>query len=195
MTTVFARGAEATVTQNGETVVEKERVEKKYRHPTIDKQLRENRTNTEVRLLKKARKCVKTPAVMETGDASFEMEYIDGEPVKDRGFDEDVYTRLGEALACLHDHDVIHGDLTTSNMLLEDGDLVLIDFGLGFSSDRVEDKATDLRLLKQTLHASHPGFWEKAWEAVIDAYQDASQTGEETVERVREIAGRGRYTA
>lgn len=195
MSTVLAQGAEARL-ERKKSIVTKKRVKKNYRHPVIDEELRRNRNKQEARLLKKARRCVKTPAVMETGEHSFDMEYIDGAPVKTLGYREDVYTRIGEVVACLHDVDVIHGDLTTSNMLLTaEEELVLIDFGLGYHSDRVEDKATDLRLLKQVLHATHPTFWETAWNTVTAAYQDHSEEGDAVLNRVEELEERGRYTA
>ena len=72
---------------------------------------------------------------------------------------------IASTLATLHDGGLVHGDLTTSNMLLrqnEDGkrDLVLIDFGLSFNSTLAEDKAVDLYVLERallSLHSAHEG--------------------------------------
>ena len=59
----------------------------------------------------------------------------------------------------MHAIDVIHGDLTTSNMLLRSTSppsIVLIDFGLSYVSSLVEDKAVDLYVLERALASTHP---------------------------------------
>ncbi|KAJ1559303.1 TP53 regulating kinase [Cladochytrium tenue] len=67
--------------------------------------------------------------------------------------------RVGACLARMHDLDVVHGDLTTSNMMLREGSLalVLIDFGLSFVSALTEDKAVDLYVLERALATAHGG--------------------------------------
>ncbi|CAJ0967833.1 unnamed protein product [Ranitomeya imitator] len=68
--------------------------------------------------------------------------------------------RIGQILAWMHDEDVVHGDLTTSNMLLRpphpDLNLVLIDFGLSFISALPEDKGVDLYVWKRLSSALTP---------------------------------------
>ncbi|KAJ1672971.1 serine/threonine-protein kinase bud32, partial [Spiromyces aspiralis] len=66
--------------------------------------------------------------------------------------------KIGESLAKMHDSDIIHGDLTTSNMIIRDtsGSLVLIDFGLGYYSNLAEDKAVDLYVLERAFFSTHP---------------------------------------
>jgi len=91
----------------------------------------------------------------------------------------------------LHDANIIHGDLTTSNMILKDGKLFLIDFGLGFYSDKVEHKAVDLFLLKQALESKHPNI--PVFEHVLSSYQ-ANQK-ELILKRLDDVSKRRRYTS
>ncbi|HKW05344.1 MAG TPA: lipopolysaccharide kinase InaA family protein, partial [Nitrososphaerales archaeon] len=65
-----------------------------------------------------------------------------------------LFDLLGETVANMHYGRIIHGDLTTKNILVKDKRIFLIDFGLSFISERIEDKADDLHLLKQALKAS-----------------------------------------
>lgn len=78
--------------------------------------------------------------------------------------------RIGEALAHMHCADVIHGDLTTSNIMLRAGrDVVLIDFGLAFVSSFWEDKAVDLYVLERAFASTHPAS-EPLFHHVLDSY-------------------------
>ena len=64
---------------------------------------------------------------------------------------------IGKQLAEMHSLDLIHGDLTTSNMLLRpNGSLVWIDFGLSYISNLPEDKAVDLYVLERAISSTHP---------------------------------------
>ncbi len=190
---VIARGAEAVLERENE-VVRKNRVEKPYRHPRIDEALRRERTRTEARLLEKAGRYIATPNVVGADTHSFTMEFVDGTPVKELGFEAALYQKIGESIAALHAHNVIHGDLTTSNMLKTVENVVFIDFGLGFHSQRVEDKAVDLRVFKEALHSTHPSFWEEAFETVENAYKKNYGKSGEVLKRLSRIETRGRYT-
>ncbi|XP_039031519.1 EKC/KEOPS complex subunit bud32-like [Hibiscus syriacus] len=69
----------------------------------------------------------------------------------------DIATQIGDAIGKLHDCGLVHGDLTTSNMLIRDrtNKLVLIDFGLSFTSTLPEDKAGDLYMLERAFISMH----------------------------------------
>ena len=55
---------------------------------------------------------------------------------------------MGQILAKLHNVGMLHGDLTTSNMMIQsNGSLVLIDFGLARVSSNPEELAVDLYVL------------------------------------------------
>ncbi len=191
----IAQGAEAVISLDGGKVV-KERIEKGYRHPDLDERLRRDRTDLERRLLEKASGAgVKVPEILNSSDFKLEMERIEGQKVKDVIENKiELCKDIGESIARLHSSDIIHGDLTTSNMLLKDGQIYFIDFGLGFFSQRVEDRATDLRLLRQVLRSTHFEIAEEAFDRILDSYLSFYDRGEEVVERLEEMSDRTRYS-
>src|SRR3989338_11230200 len=166
-------GAEAEVKRNG-GVIEKIRVRKGYRIVKLDESIRKRRTITEARLLSEARRSgVSAPNVIDTGEFSIRMEYINGKTVRDSindGNCEEVSFLIAESAAKLHNAGIIHGDLTTSNMIFR-GVVYIIDFGLGFRSQKVEDKATDLYLLKEALESNHFSISRKAWKTSLKVYR------------------------
>jgi Kae1-associated kinase Bud32 len=182
------QGAEATV-KIGEEVI-KERKEKKYRHPEVDEKIRTERTDQETRIMQKARKYgVNTPEVLETEGNSFKMQKIEGKQLKEIIEDrQEIIEKMAEQVAKMHDADIIHGDLTTSNAVYTGKKLYLIDFGLAFHSERTEDKAVDIHLLKQVFRASHT---EELWERFAEKYREEGDG--EVVEKVPEIEERVRY--
>ena len=185
------QGAEALISfDDGE--VSKQRREKKYRHPELDERLRTERTETEIRLMKDARHHgVPVPEITGEGETGFRMEEVDGEMLKNV-LDPELFRSLGENVAILHSIDIIHGDLTTSNVIAEDSEPWIIDFGLSFRSQRIEDRAVDIHLLKQVLESSHPNRSEELWEAFLDGYEEY-QKYDEVMERLEEVEERGRY--
>lgn len=110
---------------------------------------------------------------------------------------EHLVKKMGDILAKMHDEDVIHGDLTTSNMLLrqppEDGesDLVLIDFGLSYISTLPEDKAVDLYVLEKAFLSTHPST-EALFETLLKSYTASSQKSEAVIKKLDEVRLRGR---
>lgn len=190
----IAEGAEATLYRDDGTVV-KVREPKRYRHEELDARLRLERTEQEARLLEKARQAgVNVPRVETRGEDELALERIDGQLLKDVIEEEQaVWPLIGAAAARLHNRDVIHGDLTTSNMILSGGDLYLIDFGLGTFSQRAEDRATDLHLLKEVMDSTHTAIADDAMDVVLTAYEDHADDAEAVLERYEEIEGRGRY--
>ncbi|MDY6766028.1 MAG: KEOPS complex kinase/ATPase Bud32, partial [Candidatus Nanohaloarchaea archaeon] len=189
-------GAEARVHVESDAAVKK-RISKQYRHDALDKRLRRERTEQEARLLEKARQTgVNVPAVEEAADSELRMERIEGTLLREVfGDSRDIWPRIGEAVARLHARNIIHGDLTTSNMILSDDELYLIDFGLGFFSERVEDRATDLHLLKEVLDSTHTGVADAAMDDILAAYRGQADDADAVLERFDEIEGRGRYTS
>ena len=100
---------------------------------------------------------------------------------------------IGKNIAKLHDADIIHGDLTTSNMILSGKEVVyFIDFGLGFISKKIEDKAVDLHLLKQALEAKHFTHWETLFKEVINGYS-SSKDSKLVLKQLEKVEKRGRY--
>ena len=96
--------------------------------------------------------------------------------------------KLGKQTALLHKNNIIHGDLTTSNTILSEDKLFIIDFGLGFISTKIEDKAVDLHLIKQALEAKHFQNHTDLFTNFLKTYKD-----EEVIKRLEVVEKRGRY--
>ena len=197
---IIAKGAEAILIRKEADVLVKRRVEKGYRIKEIDEKLRKLRTRQEARLLEKVSKVISVPKVLNVNESSKEvtMQFILGKklsqdlsffPLKEQ---ESICKKIGEEVAKFHDINIIHGDLTTSNMILKEKEIYFIDFGLGFSSSRIEDKAVDLHLLKQALEAKHFMHWKILFNKVLEGYKK-SQNFEKVVKQLEKVEGRGRY--
>ena len=189
------RGAEATVTVDGGRVV-KRRVPKAYRHPTLDDRLRGARTRAEARLTSAARRVgVPTPVVHDIDPA-------EGTLVLQRVGTDDLAAGLtparcravGRHLASIHAAGFVHGDPTTRNVRIEGGGdadgVSLIDFGLGYNTDHVEDHAMDLHVFRGSVAgtATDP-------DPLLSAFETgyAADGDDAVLDRLREIEGRGRY--
>jgi N6-L-threonylcarbamoyladenine synthase/protein kinase Bud32 len=183
-------GAEAVIEFEGETV-RKVRRPKTYRHPALDERLRRERTVQEARLTSEARRLgVPTPVIrdVDLANATIVFERVGDRDLRD-ALTEDRIAAVGRHLARIHGAGFVHGDPTVRNVRVGDR-TVLIDFGLGYSTDDVEDYAMDLHVLEQSLAgtADRPGAYVSAAE---DAYASAGDSA--VLERLREIEGRGRY--
>lgn len=192
ITMILGRGAEAVVELRDNRVV-KTRVEKGYRVDRLDRRLRGERTRSEARLIHEARRAgVPTPIVFDVDEYSLTMEYIRGEPLK-HVLTTRLSRRVGVLVGRLHSADIIHGDLTTSNMILTPNDRIyFIDFGLAYVDPEVEAKGVDVHVLFETYestHEDHP----RHIEAFKRGYGESYAEAEEVFERIREIESRGRY--
>ena len=198
-TKVICQGAEAIIIKSKNTII-KDRIPKSYRHPSLDKKLRKRRTKSETKLLTKAHALIPTPRVISSDNNSqITMEFISGKRLSDNLEKmknwQSVCKQIGSNLALLHDSGIIHGDLTTSNMILtHQSKLYFIDFGLGFHSDRTEDKAVDLHLIKEALEARHHTIFEKAFSNVLEGYK-TSKNYKKTTAQLEKVERRGRYKA
>jgi Kae1-associated kinase Bud32 len=144
----------------------KERFSKTYRHPVLDKQLTQKRVTQEARCLFRCKKAhIDTPALylVDPEAATIYMERVIGRTLKDiiiedKADTEKLAESIGIALSKMHTVDVVHGDLTTSNLMLRDDNtsLVIIDFGLSYVSKLPEDKAVDLYVLERAFISTHP---------------------------------------
>lgn len=189
-------GAEAKVIIKQDKVV-KDRLKKKYRHTKLDNRLRSERTEEESRRLSQAKKYgVKVPDVLKTEEYTLEIEKVKGKKLRDIIKNNvESFEDLGRQVGILHNQDIIHGDLTTSNIIIQKETLepYLIDFGLSGHSQRIEDKAVDLHLLKQVLETSHPEVADDAWSNFIKGYETKQEESEEILDRLEEVEERGRY--
>lgn len=173
---VLSIGAEAVLRIDNAKVI-KERVRKSYRIPELDEKIRNFRTRRETKVLEKLAPLGFVPdIVFSDNDSVLETAYIDGKRLSDVLEHEDylsIARQIGETVKKIHDRGIIHGDLTTSNMILKDK-LYFIDFGLSFFSQKREDKAVDLHLLSQALESRHHTISKKVFAAVKKAYNDAA---------------------
>ncbi len=188
---VIASGAEAVITLHEDTII-KTRVQKRYRLPEIDKNIRRERTRTEARLISEARRCgVPTPIIRDISDFEIKMEYINGTALKNI-IDPSLSERTGELVGKLHTCGLIHGDLTTSNVLFKDEKLYLIDFGLAYPDKTVEARGVDIHVLFQTFESTHENH-EELIETFKKGYRKTFKFADDVLERVKEIESRGRY--
>jgi len=207
---LVAKGAEANIYSGhylGEEVLVKKRVAKGYRIKEIDDYLRRKRTKKEAKIMGESKRCgVLSPLVYDVDlkDYSITMEKVKGSEVKELFSGENsldlseilsISRIIGENVARLHDCGIIHGDLTTSNVILsEDGDsLVFIDFGLAKISHLVEDKGVDLLVFKKALNGIHHDISAACFDSILKGYEGANDY-KDIVSKVEEIEGRGRYT-
>ncbi|MGA9189369.1 MAG: bifunctional N(6)-L-threonylcarbamoyladenine synthase/serine/threonine protein kinase [Methanosarcina sp.] len=189
-------GAEAVVYleegPDGKKMLIKERVPKAYRHKEIDEKIRTERNRTEARLLSEARRSgVSTPIIYDVEDFKLKMQYIDGVPIKYL-ITPELSEKVGELIGKLHSSGIIHGDLTTSNLLLAGKRLYLLDFGLAYFDKGLEARGVDVHVLFQTFESTH-----RAHEALIEAFKKGYQStfidSENVLQRVEEIKKRARY--
>jgi TP53 regulating kinase-like protein len=204
---IFREGAEAKLikdTFEGEKVLIKHRIKKNYRNPFLDDFIRRTRTRGEAKLIREASLFVNTPRILKVDEVNSKifLEFLNGVRLKDV-LDEkkELCIVAGECIKKLHEAGIIHGDLTTSNIIyLEKGNediinkiqkkgpLFFIDFGLGYFSKNLEDQATDLVVFKKTFNATHSKI-KNGWELVLKGYKPNN----ELVSRMNAVEKRGRY--
>lgn len=167
-------GAEAKIYLNKDII--KDRIEKDYRIKEIDIPLRKFRTRREAKILEKLQQInFPSPKLISVDDKKMKlkMEFIKGPKLKEVLEKKDfckLCSEVGKKLAILHNHGIIHGDLTTSNMIFAK-EISFIDFGLGFFSEQIEDKAVELHLFKQALESKHYKIWKKCFKSFLQGYK------------------------
>ena len=206
--TVFMKGAEASLylaDWHQRKVIVKVRIPKKYRPQALDEQIRSYRTVHEPQLMHEAKAAgVPTPLIymVNVPESSITMEFIEGQQIKQllntvsKAKQHDLCIKIGESIAHLHSHGLIHGDITTSNMILNpQGKIFFVDFGLGEKNIEIEAKGVDLHLLKRALQSTHFQFWEECLKSVLCGYTSVLgvEAAEKVYEKIREIEKRGRY--
>lgn len=193
---IIAQGAEAIIYQN-KTKIVKDRIPKKYRIDELDNKLRRLRTRAEFRNLERASTIIPVPVAANPGAGRMiHMEFIPGKKLSENleSLPLSVYKEIGSSLAKLHDSGIIHGDLTTSNLIFHEKEkrVYFIDFGLSFHSNKIEDKAVDLHLINQALKAKHPKLHEQAFKTILQGYK-RSKDYSKTLKQLKKVEARGRY--
>jgi Kae1-associated kinase Bud32 len=194
---IIKRGAEAVLYLENENLV-KDRIKKSYRISEIDEVLRKDRTKKEAKLINEARRIgIQTPKILEIKENKIVMEFIEGERLKEffnnSNKREEVAEKLGRNVGLLHSNGIVHGDLTTSNMILRNNEIVFIDFGLGSFSKRIEDFATDLSVLKEAIKSTHFKHLEEIWNNFIKGYKETNPNWDKVLKALNNIEKRGRY--
>ncbi|KAI9501267.1 serine/threonine-protein kinase bud32 [Coemansia spiralis] len=201
---LIKQGAEARVYKSvvdGKLVVAKQRFSKAYRHPELDQKLTRGRLNQEARSLRRCKECgIRVPEVVRQDKygATLYMEYIEGLTLKewiigngDEAKEKELMSTVGKILHIMHSNNIVHGDLTTSNMIIdESNEVVLIDFGLSQISPSVEDKAVDLYVLERAFISTHPNS-ERLFSAVLESY-GTSAAAQTVLRRLEDVRQRGR---
>lgn len=169
---LIAQGAEAKIYREKDKIF-KERVEKKYREKELDVFLRKTRTKKEAKLFSDVKRIgVKVPILFDVKNFTMEMEFVEGIKLKDF-LNKNNYRKfcgkIGEDVAKMHLADIIHGDLTTSNIIIRKGEIYFIDFGLGVETKNPEQKAADLLTLLQNFKSVHPEF--NCWKYFLCVYK------------------------
>ncbi|MFH0968750.1 MAG: bifunctional N(6)-L-threonylcarbamoyladenine synthase/serine/threonine protein kinase [Methanobacteriota archaeon] len=185
------RGAEATVRICADRVI-KRRLCKKYRHPDLDRRLIVERTRAEARLISDSRRLgIPTPIIFDITGDTITMERITGERLRD-SLSHGSIRNAGRVVGLLHNANLIHGDLTTCNMIIKNDRCYLIDFGLGFTSSEIEARGVDIHVLFQVLESTVPDD-PTMKESFIDGYRETFPAADDVIAREHEIDLRGRY--
>jgi len=185
-------------------VVRKWRIPKKYRIKELDETIRAHRTKHEARMISEARKRgIPTPIVfmVNLAESSILMEDVKGKtlkevldslPIEKR---KEICIKIGENIGKMHKTGIIHGDLTTSNIILTDNNqIVFVDFGLSSHSNSLEDRAVDLHLMERALESTHHQMAKKYFEWIVKGYRKVMKDYTDKVLRqIKEIRLRGRY--
>lgn len=189
-------------------VIFKHRIPKKYRLEEIDNKIRIERTLNEGRALIKVKNYgINVPQVYEIDpqNATIIMRYIEGEKLKniidtlDTIKKEKFFKDIGSMVAILHKNGHVHGDITTSNLIVSKKEKIfLIDFGLHEYSDTIEDKSVDLHLFKRVLISSHGNDYKFCFNAFLEGYRSEYEKedlneGKYIIKNVDAIETRGRY--
>ncbi len=200
---IIHQGAEAKIYLNPKkNKITKKRIKKNYRIKKLDEKIREKRTRSETKILKKASKLIPIPGNIKKSEKNkiIEMDFLQGKklsenldnfPLKKQ---KETLKKIGKNIAKIHNKGLIHGDLTTSNMILQKDRAYLIDFGLGFHSRRYEDKAVDIYVLEKALEAKHFKNWKVLFESFKKSYLKQGQPhSKKVLKRLKKVEKRGRY--
>ncbi|KAG0135108.1 kinase-like domain-containing protein [Tuber indicum] len=218
---LIKQGAEALVYCTTYLVPEipalrKHRPTKQYRHPALDARLTKHRCLSESRLLIRARSIgIPVPVVYFVDESRGEifMEWISGNCIRevlDEALAQEggevgvkkMMLKVGAVVGSLHKAHIVHGDLTTSNIMVRNGEhegvvgfgdreVVLIDFGLGALSTLDEDKAVDLYVLERAFTSTHPKA-EKLFHDVLRSYEESYEGADGVLRRLQDVRLRGR---
>jgi Kae1-associated kinase Bud32 len=207
----LSRGAESTlykVNFMGHNAILKYRNKKLYRIEELDKKIRRKRTYTETNLLFEASKHgLNVPKVLYSNikENTIIIEYIKGNLFREMLIHKilneieirEISRKIGEMIGTLHNIDIVHGDLTTANIIVSKKNGVLepylIDFGLGETKKDNEAKAEDIDIFYRVLDSTHPKEKDIIFGSFIDSYTKNIEDSSDIIRRFKRIRRMGRY--
>ncbi|MFX0186606.1 MAG: KEOPS complex kinase/ATPase Bud32 [Candidatus Hodarchaeota archaeon] len=208
---IIRKGAEANLYYGhwfDKEVIFKYRIPKRYRIEELDKRIRNARTLNEARALIRVKNYrLNVPQVYEidTKNSIIVMKFIKGEKLKDNlktlenTKKKEIFESIGVFVAILHMNGHIHGDITTSNIIItKNQKIFFIDFGLHEYSDSIENKSVDIHLLKRVLISTHGKDYNICFDSFLKGYQaeyskmDAKEC-QQIIRNTEVIETRGRY--
>ena len=200
---LIKKGAEADVfltAWNGRKAILKIRKKKNYRNSLLDFKIRKQRTIRESELISQVKSFgICTPLIffVDTKKCSIVMQKIKGVLVRDLADSKliNCSKEIGKIVGIMHKNGFMHGDLTTSNFIVSNRKIFVIDFGLANKTEKAEDHAVDLRLFKEILNSAHVGIMEKCWKNFQQGYKTkvGSARFSKVINLVSVIESRGRY--
>jgi len=196
---ILFRGAEAIILGKDNFLIKK-RISKSYRIKEIDEKLRKLRTRAEAKIIRKLSEKIDVPKIISENEKTKEIgiELIKGKKLSDYldkfllSRQKEICKEIGIQVAKMHQANIIHSDLTTSNMILKEEKTFFIDFGLSYHSIRIEDKAVDLHLFKQALESKHYKNWKVLWASFLSGYKE-SKDFNKIEKQLEKVELRGRY--
>jgi TP53 regulating kinase-like protein len=200
---LLKKGAEADIystSWNDQNSILKIRKKKDYRIDSLDNRIRTLRTIKEAKMLCEAKSFgIITPLVYFVNDKKSEiyLQFVKGKLVRDLPIKQIIGAceEIGKIVGVLHKNGIMHGDLTTSNFILSQKGLVILDFGLSQKTDKIDDYAIDLRLFKEVLNSAHAQIVDKSWILFIRGYRKilGENITDKVINQVSVIEKRGRY--
>ncbi len=202
------RGAESYIYETvwlGVKALIKCRIPKTYRHPELDKTLRKRRTIVEAKMLTEAATLgVPVPTLLhvDVNNAVLVVEKVEGVLLStlldEKGVDSHVskvLAKLGHYIGILHENNIVHGDLSTSNVVVQGDEPFIIDFGLAEHSSNELDKAVDIHLFLRSLESTHPEHAANAYRRFVEGYAEArgAEKANQLQNLVERIRAMGRY--
>jgi len=214
---LLRQGAEAKLylgTYLGQRAIVKQRFPKKYRLPELDVKLNRERLRAEARSLVKCKTLgIRTPTLYQVDQNCIVMEYLELPTARDyiktildnvkvpnddqKAILTILAQKIGQMVGKLHKNNLIHGDMTTSNMLVDanqNQEICVIDFGLGDFSGTPEDKGVDLYVLERALISAHPNT-EFMFDAILQSYGEELENNkmrQAVMKKYEDVRSRGR---
>lgn len=200
---LLKKGAEGDIfltSWNKKKAILKARKKKNYRNPTLDQRIRKQRTIRESEIISYVKQFgILTPLIyfVDTKNCTILMQHIAGTLVSDLSELKLIKacSEIGRIVGVMHKNGIMHGDLTTSNFIVSQKKMFVLDFGLANKTNKPEDHAVDLRLFKEILTSAHVKIMQKSWSNFLKGYKTVvgATRFNKITNLVTVIESRGRY--